>query len=45
MNKNDSIMNKNKDHLLGKLVNYDQDSSKPGEWWKFLNEVYKNGIP
>jgi len=30
--------------LLGKPVNYNQDSVKPEEWWKFLNKVYRNRI-
>ena len=38
-------MGRDKDHLPGKLVNYDQDSVKPRKWWEFLNEVHKNGIP
>ena len=33
-----------KDHLLDEPVDYDQNSIKLGEWQKFLNEVYKNGI-
>ena len=37
-------MGRNKDHLLGELVNYDQDSVKLGGWQKFLDEVYRNGI-
>ena len=38
-------MGRDKDHLLSKLVDYDQDSVKPGGWWKFLNKVHRNGIP
>ena len=38
-------MGKNKDYLLSELVNYNQDSVKPRELWKFLDEVHKNGIP
>jgi len=38
-------MSRNKDHLLGEPVDYDQDSVKPREWRKFLNEVHKNEIP
>jgi len=38
-------MDRDKDHLLGKPVDYDQDSVKSREWWKFLNEVYRNRIP
>ena len=38
-------MGRDKDHLLGELVDYDQDSVKSREWWKFLDEVYRNGIP
>ena len=37
-------MGRDKDHLLGKLVDYDQDSVKAGEWRKFLDEVHRNGI-
>ena len=37
-------MDRDKDCLLGEPVNYDQDSVKPGEWWKFLDKVYRNGI-
>ena len=28
----DSVMGRNKDCLLGELVDYDQDSVKPGGW-------------
>jgi len=38
-------MGRDKDHLLSELVDYDQDSIKSGEWQKFLDEVYRNGIP
>jgi len=38
-------MSRDKDHLLGEPVNYDQDSVKPRGWQKFLNEVHRNGIP
>ena len=38
-------MGRDKDHLLSELVDYDQDSVKPGGWWKFLNEVHRNRIP
>ena len=41
----DGIVSRDKDHLLGEPVNYDQDSVKTGEWWKFFDEVYRNGIP
>ena len=37
-------MGRNKDYLLGEPIDYNQDSVKPGEWWKFLDEVYKNRI-
>ena len=37
-------MGKDKDYLLGKPVDYDQDSIKLREWQKFFNEVYRNGI-
>ena len=43
--RHDGIMGRNKYHLLSKLVNYDQDSVKSREWWKFLNEVHRNRIP
>jgi len=29
-------MGRDKDHLLGELVNYNQDSVKFREWWEFL---------
>jgi len=38
-------MGRDKDRLLGEPVDYDQDSVKPGGWQKFLDEVYRNGIP
>ena len=38
-------MGRDKDYLLGELVDYNQDSVKPGGWQKFLDEVYRNGIP
>ena len=38
-------MGRDKDRLLGKLVDYDQNSIKPGEWQKFLDDVHRNGIP
>jgi len=38
-------MDRDKDHLFGEPVDYDQDNVKPGGEWKFLNEVYRNGIP
>ena len=38
-------MDRDKDCLVGEPVNYNQDSVKPGGWQKFLNEVYRNGIP
>ena len=38
-------MSRNKDHLLGELVNYNQNSIKSREWWEFFNEIYKNRIP
>ena len=31
MNKHDGGMGRNKDHLFGELVDYDQDSVKHGE--------------
>jgi len=34
-------MGRDKDCLLSKLVDYDQDSVKPKEWQEFLDEVYK----
>jgi len=37
-------MIRDKDRLLGELVNYDQDSIKPRGYWKFLNEVHRNRI-
>jgi len=37
-------MGRDKDCLLGELVDYDQDSVKPGGYRKFLNEVHRNGI-
>jgi len=41
----DHVMGRDKDCLLSEPVNYDQNIVKPGGWWKFLNEVYRNGIP
>ena len=38
-------MSRDKDCLLGEPVDYNQDSVKPREWQKFLNEVYRNKIP
>ena len=37
-------MDKDKDCLLGKLVDYNQDSVKSRGRQKFFNEVHRNGI-
>ena len=37
-------MGRDKYHLLGEPVDYDQDSVKPGGWQKFLDKVHRNGI-
>jgi len=38
-------MDRDKDYLLGELVDYDQNSVKPRGWQEFFNEVHKNEIP
>ena len=39
------VMGRNKDYLLGKPVNNDQNSVKSEEQWKFLIKIYRNRIP
>jgi len=38
-------MGRDKDHLLSEPADYDQDNVKPRGWQKFLDKVYRNGIP
>ena len=37
-------MSRDKDYLLGELVDYNQNSVKSRGWQKFLDEVYRNRI-